>query len=406
MRILFVALSDSITTARWIDQLHGTGWECHLFAAEKRQDHHPGLHDLTLHGAGLWRPQGLGSSVRVAGLWPFRRGAYGAQVALRRFGLRGRDRARDLAAVIRRVKPDVVHTLEMQRAGYLMLNACRYLGTHRPPWIYSVWGSDIFHFRHDPQHVDTIRRVLATCDYLMADCRRDTRLAAELGFGGETLGVFPGGGGLSLSDISALRRPGPASARKSIAIKGYHNEKWGGRALVALQAVHRCADALRDYEVVVYAATPEVRTVVAHVRAVSGLDIRCPGRIPREDLLALMGRSRIALAVGTTDGTPNSLLEAMALGAFPVQSDTVSTGEWIEEGVNGCLVSPEDPAAIERAMRKALADDALVDGASERNGEIIGERADRPSVRCAVVAAYERALCTGGGSDSPGKEAA
>jgi len=148
-----------------------------------------------------------------------------------------------------------------------------------------------------------------------------------------------------------------------------------------------------------------VKAVAGHIRAVSGLSIRCLTRVPHEQILDLMGQSRISLAVGTTDGTPNSLLEAMALGAFPIQSDTVSTGEWIENGANGYLVPPEDSVAIEKALRLALGDDALVDRAAEANSAIITERADRPTVARAVVEAYERALCVGSDSHSTGKEA-
>ena len=31
MKILFVAMSDTIHTARWIGQLAGLGWDVHLF---------------------------------------------------------------------------------------------------------------------------------------------------------------------------------------------------------------------------------------------------------------------------------------------------------------------------------------------------------------------------------------
>jgi len=405
MRILFVALSDSITTARWIDQLHGTGWDLHLFASERRRDHHPALHDLTLHGAGLWRPDGLDPSVRVAGLWPLRRGSYRVQMLLRQLGWGGGNRARLLASAIRRVRPDIVHSLEMQRAGYLTLACRRAMRERFPPWIYSVWGSDIYHFGRQPEHAERIRKVLRTCAFLMADCRRDVRLALENGFSGEVLGVFPGGGGLDREEIGRHRMAGSVGDRRTIVVKGYDNDLWGGRALIALQAVHRCADVLRDYEIVVYAATPYVKAEAGHIRAVSGLSIRCLTRVPHEQILDLMGQSRISLAVGTTDGTPNSLLEAMALGAFPIQSDTVSTGEWIENGANGYLVPPEDSVAIEKALRLALGDDALVDRAAEANSAIITERADRPTVARAVVEAYERALCVGSDSHSTGKEA-
>ena len=34
MRVLFVAMADSIHTARWIRQLQGQGWDLHLFPVD------------------------------------------------------------------------------------------------------------------------------------------------------------------------------------------------------------------------------------------------------------------------------------------------------------------------------------------------------------------------------------
>ena len=46
------------------------------------------------------------------------------------------------------------------------------------------------------------------------------------------------------------------------------------------------------------------------------------------------------------DGTPNSLLEGMACGCFPVAGDLESIREWITHGQNGLLVDPNDPQSI------------------------------------------------------------
>ncbi len=50
----------------------------------------------------------------------------------------------DLAHLIRRLRPDVVHAMEFQHAGYLTLDAYRLLSEgEQPPLIVSNYGSDI-----------------------------------------------------------------------------------------------------------------------------------------------------------------------------------------------------------------------------------------------------------------------
>jgi hypothetical protein len=388
MRILFVALADNLKTARWIDQLTDTGWDIHLFAAEGWNPLHPDLHDLTVHNSGLWRIEGIRESVRLAGRWPWRRGAWSLYRWRQRLGWERRSHIR-LARVIARLKPDVVHSIEMQRSGYLTLAARRLTAAAFPPWIYTCWGSDLYHFHSDPRHGPRIREVLASCTHLMTDCDRDTAMARDLGFTGDVLGVFPGGGGYPVECMAAFRAVGPARNRRMLIVKGYQNVNYGGRALIALQAVHLCADVLRDCPVLIYHASDSVRVVAEHIRRVSGLDITVAPELPHRELLASMGKARVHLAVSTTDGTPNAMLEAMVLGALPVQSDTVSTGEWIQHGVNGLLTPPEDADAIAGQLRRALTDDGLVDRADAHNAQMARQRLDRVTISRAVRAAYE-----------------
>jgi len=386
MKILFVVMVQSVHVARWISQLDGTGWDVHLFPSMWPARVHAELSGVTLHGVGLLEPVDLPDGVRVAGLYPFRRGGFRAEELRRRWFAGPQQRPRQLAAVIRRIRPDIVHTIEMQHGGYLTDESRRYVRGRFPKWIYSCWGNDIYYFGRLEEHKPRIRSVLSHCDYFTADCYRDSRLAREWGFQGRDHGYFPGPGGFHLERMRDLRAGGPVAARRAIAIKGY--DHWGGRALNALKAVHRCADVLGDYELVVYSAPPHVRSVVRHIAAVIGLNISVMPSCSHDDMVRLMGRSRISIGNSISDGTPNSMLEAMAMGAFPVQSDTVSTAEWIEDGKNGLLVDPEDPGTIESALRQALSDDALMEEAARRNTELTDRRIARDVVVPRVRSMY------------------
>jgi glycosyltransferase involved in cell wall biosynthesis len=76
------------------------------------------------------------------------------------------------------------------------------------------------------------------------------------------------------------------------------------------------------------------------------------------------------------DGTPNTLLEAMACGCFPVAGDIESVREWITDGVNGLLCDPTDADALGRALIRALGDRQLRESARPHNARLIAERAD------------------------------
>lgn len=368
--------------------LQNRGWDLHVFSSVDDRLIHPELRDVTVHRL-LRTPLETDPTVRQTGIpWPFKVGAARLHSSLDCHWDRT-CRAARLARTIRVLKPDVLHTLEMQHAAYLTLESReRMRGREFPPWIYSSWGTDFFYHGRDPAHEPRIRAVLAACGYHIADCERDVQLAREYGFRGETAGIFVPG--LDLSRIEELRPPGLVSHRKTIALKGYHYESWVSRALVALEALHRVADLLHDFEIVIYSATDNVRYAAEYISRITGLRCTILPQSSHEEILALMGRARLALAVNVSDGTPSTMLEAMAMGAFPIQSDTVSTREWITDGWNGLLVPPENPAAIAAALRRALGDDVLVDRGASVNAQLTAERLDRRIVEPRIIAMYER----------------
>lgn len=64
--------------------------------------------------------------------------------------------------------------------------------------------------------------------------------------------------------------------------------------------------------------------------------------------------SDVVVSVSSTDGTPMSVLEAMACGCNIVASNIPSLQEWIKDGWNGYLVNVEDPEEISRKIEKCL----------------------------------------------------
>jgi len=383
-RILFVAMPGSIHAARWIGQLAGLGWDVRVFAATPTAVR-PEFKEVSLYGVSRYRPPGLDPSTRLTGFWPLRRGAWHVGAPFRKTF------APALASLIRRFRPDVVHSLETQHAGYLTLEARKRLGRSFPTWIASNWGSDIHFFGRIPEHVEKIREVMGACDYLHAECERDIDLGRKFGFQGEVFGLFPCGAGFDLNAMRAFRQSGRTSARRTIVLKG--QQGLFGRALVGLRALELCADRLSGFRIAIPLATPDVKRGAKLLlrKAQITVDVETE-RWPRDRVLRLHGSARTSIVLGVTDAASTSMLEAMVMGSLPIQSCTACTDEWIANGESGLVVPPEDPLAVAEAITRALTDDELVDRAAEQNGRLAAERLDERVVRPQVVARYMQVL--------------
>ena len=112
----------------------------------------------------------------------------------------------------------------------------------------------------------------------------------------------------------------------------------------------------------------------------------------RQDMANLFRQASIVVSPSVHDGTPNTLLEAMACGCFPVVGDLESLREWIVPNENGILVDANDPLALASAILKGLGDPGLREQASRLNTEIIAERADYQVVMDKVRRFYETLL--------------
>jgi glycosyltransferase involved in cell wall biosynthesis len=400
LRILFVCVTWSFHTARWVNQLKDSGWDVHLFPLDDTGVHRD-LRGATVHDARHGRPPGAHETLRAVddyfpflkNGYPFARGSYLARRIEHRLFPEREDRARRLAHTIDRLQPDLIHSLSLVPSGDTVLQASKHLKRPRPPWLVTSWGSDICLFPRLVEYGDKIRDVLANCDYFNCDCERDIRTAKALGFKGETLPVFPGGGGFDLERIRALPAPAPPSERRTIFLKGQHN--WVGRAQVGVRALELCADLLRDYKVRVFLADFDVKASVQLLAQNTGIDVEIASHSgiverPYEEILSHFGSARASIGLSISDGLPLSVLEAMMMGSFPIQSNTSCADEWLKDGETALFVHPEDPEQIAAALRRALTDDALVDRAAEINRRLVAERLDRKLIQPQVVAMYER----------------
>jgi glycosyltransferase involved in cell wall biosynthesis len=123
--------------------------------------------------------------------------------------------------------------------------------------------------------------------------------------------------------------------------------------------------------------------------------------LDRATLLGLMRTADISVSLAEHDGTPNTLLEAMYSGSFPICGDLPSIREWITSGKNGILVAPSDARQVAHSILDGIRNLSLRKEAVVMNRELIRTRADRDATREQAETLYRKLAA--GDSDASDK---
>lgn len=387
-------MAPSVHVGRWIQQINDQGWDIHLFDPGDTEPklYHDKIQNVTVYHSVFQKRL---ENVRQRGLFiPILPGFWLLPDLIRHYYQIRRPAywAKRFARLVDELEPDAIHIIEFQHSGYFFLDAKQYIKKTLPPLILTNWGNDIFLFDNIEKHKANIRELLEISNYYDCECERDVVLAKELGFKGTSWPVFPNTGGHDINEITPLRQQEPISERRIIMLKGY--QSWQGRSLFALKALERMPELLQNYKIVVFSAfQEEVQIAVELFRKRTGIEIEALIRVTHEEVMRYFGQSRIYLCSNISDGLNTAMGEAITMGAFPVITGTSCADEWLVDGETGIIIQdPEDIDEIERAMRRALTDDAMVNHAAEQNYLIAEKRLNEETIRPMVVDLYEKAF--------------
>ena len=297
-----------------------------------------------------------------------------------------------LAGIIRQWRPDVIHTLGLDPAGYFYFRTRKRFSLGGiGKWVLQLrGGSDLTLSRLDPEVSPRISQVLCECDQLISDNQENFNFASEMGLRKEqiaTLGTVPGTGGIDLASFSQAWHD-PPSRRYIILWPKAYECPWS-KALPVFDAIKLIWDQIQPCKIYMLAMNPEARMWYWALPDQIRQNCCIEDRIPRDRVLELMVHARVMLAPSLVDGTPNSMFEAMAAGAFPILSPLETIRPVFGEEGTVLFARNLYPQEIAEALRRAMTDDALVDRAAEKNLEIVSRIADRAKIRPRVVEYYK-----------------
>ena len=291
------------------------------------------------------------------------------------------------------LQPDLVHAMRIPFEGILAAEA---LQGQKIPLLVSVWGNDFtLHALGSPLMGYLTRRTLARANGLHPDCYRDLYLAQQWGFTKtKPAAVLPSGGGIQTN----VFRPGPGDRQlaKRLAIpadapvvlnprgiRGYvRNDSFFQAIPLVLKRKPNVIFLGLAMQGSQMAEGWIERLQIAHA-------VRLLPSVSREEMATLFRLADITLSPSDHDGTPNTLLESMACGAFPVAGNIESVREWLADGVNGLLCDQGDPTSLADALLRALDDQVLRKMAASHNQRLVAERADHQKVMTQAETFYQ-----------------
>ena len=386
MRLCFIADYGSPTAANWIGHFAQLGHDVHVLST--------GAWTRTI---GAVQVHGLGASFESQ---PSRRGGLSlpdpntlrGKVVTTVWGsvvlpYRLCRYARTVQEHIAEIRPDLLHCLRIPIEGELgMLSGFR-------PLLVSIWGNDLtLYCKRSWFHRFQTNRVLQSADGVLADCQADldraVAMAATRQF--ETL-VVPGGAGIR----SELFYPGPVAplVRQQFGIPKAARVVLNPRGVrgyirhdTVFAAMRRVVDEIPDAVLVCVGLkgwAPAEKWIAQHQlgRSVIMTEVLSQAEMPM-----LYRTADLCVSIAEHDGTPNSLLEAMASGAVPICGDLPSIREWIVPGINGGIVPSDAPEMLAAEIVRCLRNPEFCHNAAEYNQRLIRDRATYP--RCMLSAEH------------------
>ena len=364
MRILFVADGRSPIAQNWIRHFAERGDEVYVASTFDCAVDFP-IKELAVIPVAFSGMKGSAAASRLAGSQ-----ALGLRSAIRHWlgPLTVSQASKRLRGFMARVQPELVHAMRIPYEG--MLAADAYAGI---PLLVSVWGNDFTLHAPSTSLMDHYTRwTMNVADALHADCLRDIRLAKHWDFepSKPTL-VVPGNGGIRTN----IFYPPPKPVDEPIIF----NPR-GFRAYVRndvfFQAIPKVLKKYPNAKFICAAMADEIQAL----KWIDELNIRSSVELlpalPYAQMADVFRRAQVVVSPSTHDGTPNSLLEGMACGCFPIAADLDSIREWITAGKNGILAEATDPQKLADAVLEGLANKNLREQAAGLNQRMITERAE------------------------------
>jgi glycosyltransferase involved in cell wall biosynthesis len=239
-------------------------------------------------------------------------------------------------------------------------------------------------------HTNKIRKLLSVSDFYSAECRRDYKLAKELGFSGVELPLMPNAGGFNETLIVSKKTR--FRDRRTIYVKGYGLTF--GLGQISLNVSRRLLDRYAHIDIVVVSVTEDLMELSAGLVRDFGSRVTIYSArkgLSHDQVIQILSSSLISIGASQSDGISTTFLESLVCGAIPVQTDTSCANEWVDKGFFARVVSPVEEA-IYAACCEIISDPEGFEVHTLRNSELAIEHLSYQVLKQIAIDYYPEAV--------------
>jgi len=353
MRICYVANGASIHMQRWVNYFAKKGHEVHLISGKLVPGYGENIHVhlLTRLSPKTWIVSRYLSA--LLSIFQTRR-------------------------LIKKIKPDIVDGHYITVYGFLA--ACS--GFH--PLVVTAWGSDVLVQPKQSQLMRfTAKHALKKADIIICLFPIDVakEQITELGIDSNKIRTLLLG--VDTAEFNPSHRD--EKIRRTLGIESSQPIVISTRALAPIYNVETLVKAIS----LVLAEVPQAEFVIAgtgeqqgylkelvHDLGVSN-NTKFIGWVPRTELPKYLSSADIYVSTSLSDGTSNSLLEAMACELAPVVTDIPANRPWIIDGENGFLFPTRDYERLAAKIINLLHNQETREDFGRTSREIVQKKAEQ-----------------------------
>jgi glycosyltransferase involved in cell wall biosynthesis len=342
MKICYIAPSDSIHTARWVNFFAENGDEVHLIFFEEPIgdfDSRIILHPIRSHykkspgdtHQSIWKQiirSGLNMVLAYTPLIP-------KLMTSIDFFLVKKE--------IRSIRPDIVHAHFLTTYGFLGVLS----GFH--PFCVSVWGSDILIYSDGIMKYIS-RSILKKADLITCDGENTRKAILELGIPQNKIRLIFHGIDTKKFSPSMCNRDflGQLLIKENPVVIYTRGFKSMYDPETIIRSIPYVMKEIADVNFIIAGRGPEEQRIRSIAESLGVLPaIKFTGLIPHKQLPMYLASSDVYVSTSLSDGgVAVSTFEAMACGVSPIVTDVGDNNKWIKDGENGIIIPVRSPEIL------------------------------------------------------------
>ena len=307
MKICLIADATSVHTQRWASYFVQQGDEVHLITYEAP--------NAPIEGVELHVIKSLFNSLYLAFI----------------------PRHLRIYLLVRKLKPDIIHAHFISKFGF----HAAFLGRH--PVVMSAWGDDILIIPYWSKFLWYFTKIsLKRADMIYAVSEDMAgKIISNFGISANDVEVVPFGVDTELFQPCAGNKQ-ESNGRTVVFSNRNFLEVYSIETLI--NAIPLVIEKNKDIHFVIKGSGPleeSLKELVSNLNV--GECVTFVGWTEYHDMPKYLHNCDIYVSTAISDGTPVSVLEAMACGKACIVTDVGGVGEWIEDDVSGYLVPPQQP---------------------------------------------------------------